>query len=320
MPDSDRVVRHDAAALLLDRNETDRSSHAKVAQARLGTPRLRAEGRRKLEAGPRLEALPPSAAASGSVDELVHLAERVLQAENDRETSLNGRGATLAAVAGIIVSLSGFVADLLIIPSSTAQATAGEASGTLTRGETYVAVCMFVAALALLIVAIAISVLGVLRPGRGRTTRAFLGDAIVRMLVADPELSLVRAPPTRLKFVYVDRVLRSLPQWHFRNRRKARRLRRAYVILGLGIALIAATASLAVSRRADVPYWAVGPAFGAALLFAWLIIPTKFVSGTRDEEPLPPADDLARPTVQAILEDLRRPWEVPKVRRWRPRR
>jgi hypothetical protein len=274
---------------------------------------------KKLDAGRHLEAQEPSVAASRSVDELVCLAERVLQAENDRETSLNGRGATLAAVAGIIVSLSGFVADLLIGPTSNAEATGGDATGTLTSSETDVAVCMFVAALALLIVAIAISVLGVLRPGRAKTTRAFLGDAIVRMLVADVRLSLVEAHPTRLKFLYVDRVLRSLPQWHFRNRRKARWLRRAYVILGLGIALIAAAASFAVSRRADVSYWTVVPACGAALLFAWLIIPTKFVSGTRDEEDLPPVEDLPpdnlpRPSVQSILEELTKPWELPNER------
>jgi hypothetical protein len=85
-------------------------------------------------------------------------------------------------------------------------------------------------------------------------------------------------------------------------------LRRAYVILGLGIALLAVSASFAISRRADVSYWVAVPAFGTALLFAWLIIPTTFVSGTRDEDDLPREDDRP-PTAQALLEQIREPWE-----------
>jgi hypothetical protein len=271
----------------------------------------------KLARGRNLEVLPWSPAASRSIDELVSLVQRVLQAENDRETSLNSRGAAITAVAGIIVSLSGVIADLVLGSTSPNQA-----NRALTGGEKSVAVCIFIAALALLIVAIAIAVLGVLRPGRGKTTRVFLGDALVRMLVADINLSFVRAHPTRLKLLYVDRVLRALPHWHFRNRRKARWLRRAYVILGLGITLIAASVAFAVSRRANVSYWLAAPAFGGALLMAWLIVPTEFVSGTRDEEELPdiPVESPGKMdflSVEAALKGLTKPWEAPRKLRWR---
>ena len=46
--------------------------------------------------------------------------------------------------------------------------------------------------------------------------------------------------------------MRTLPEWHFRNREKARWLRRSWMFLTIGMLLIAIAAVLVLARTLDV--------------------------------------------------------------------
>lgn len=110
----------------------------------------------------------------------------------------------------------------------------------------------------------------VLRPGRGSNTKNFFGETVVNLWLGGHSKDLVCADEDRLNLLFADRCLRTLPAWHFRNRRKARWLRRSWMFLAIGIVFIAAAGIFVLARTIEV---ADPEADGLAANIQWWQIP-----------------------------------------------
>ncbi len=167
-----------------------------------------------------------------TVHALLETVRELLRAEETRATSLNTRGSGLAGFIGIIVSLSGTVGrDVL-------------AAG-LAMEARIVAVALFVAALGVLITSVIVVVLRVLAPQSYRN-------------IAMAEVSRYALP----EFVNQDKVMvegrtmrgliDALASERDRNDRKARALRCAYILLVVGLFLIAGDAVILARDAAKI--------------------------------------------------------------------
>ena len=177
---------------------------------------------------------------SEDIAQTVGFVSEVAKAEQDRETNLNVRGAAVATVAGLIVTVSSAVAKSVFGIADWSDWTK------------IAAVALFLAALFAVAAAMVIAVVAVLRPKRGPRTKNFLGETLVGLWLGQHAASLVRADKDRLNLLALDRSMRTLPEWHFRNRGKARWLRRAWMFLTVGIALTALAAVLVLARILEV--------------------------------------------------------------------
>jgi hypothetical protein len=165
------------------------------------------------------------------------LAEAVANAETERETNLNTRGAAVATVAGILLTVATAVAKPVF-------ATPNPWTG-FSRN---VMEWLFLAALVFVASAMVMAVVMVLRPGRGVRTNA-VGAAFVNVWLEERgDIALAAAADTQIQVFQLDRLLRAMPTWHYRNRSKARWLRRAWMVLMFGIILIAAAGVFILAR------------------------------------------------------------------------
>jgi NADH:ubiquinone oxidoreductase subunit 6 (subunit J) len=245
------------------------------------------------------------AASEKSVEAALKLASAVAQAETDRETNLNARGAAVASVAALVVSVFAAVAKSVF-------ATRTDWTG-WTRDS---AEALFIGALVVVAGAMAMAVIGVLRPTRGGKTKNTVGEAVVNVWRQDRgEVTLATAGEKSIGLFWLDRLLLALPAWHYRNRRKVRWLRRAWMFLMLGIILIGVAAVIVlVELRVAQPGEAAAPAqpeitwvevagiIAGTLILGWLALVFDLIGAVRPEAEM----DRARADSEAknILEAL----------------
>ena len=176
-----------------------------------------------------------------SIERALKLADQVGQAELDRETNLNTRGAAVATVAGLIVTFSGAVAKSVFAPNPV-----------WTDWTKVATLVLFVAAVFAVTASMCMSVLVVLRPKRGATTKNFLGDTLTGLWIHGHD-ELLNADADRVNLLSLDRAMRTVPEWHIRNRSKSRWLRRAWLFLLFGVILISLAAIVLLLHLLDIP-------------------------------------------------------------------
>lgn len=227
----------------------------------------------------------------------------VAKAEQDRETNLNARGAAVAAVAGLIVTVSSAVAKPVFDVADWSDWTK------------IAAVALFLAALFAVASAMVIAVVAVLRPKRGPRTKNFLGETLVDLWLGQHAASLVRADKDRLNLLAIDRSMRTLPEWHFRNRGKARWLRRAWMLLAVGIVLTALVAVMVVAHVLDITApraggpaedltWGwIGVMVAGTAVAAWMALHFDWLGAGRSEQDVAQAE-VDRDELALIAEKL----------------
>jgi hypothetical protein len=169
------------------------------------------------------------------------LLEDVAKSEVDRETNLNARATAVAGVASVIVALSGAVAKNVFVE-------------TWDDWTKLMAVALFGVALLCLTLSICFTVLKVLRPTRGPRTKHFLGETVADMWRRGDVRGLLAANEHELRLLRFDRAIRTVPEWHVRNRQKARWLRRAWVFLALGVLAIAIASVFVVTHTLGIEH------------------------------------------------------------------
>jgi hypothetical protein len=225
------------------------------------------------------------------VKRVLELAEQVGVQEQERETNLNARGAAVATVAGLIVTVSGAVTNSLFPTPGWTDWTKLATLG------------LFVAALFLVTSSMFMAVAGVLRPGRGARTKNHLGETLMGLWLYEDD-ALLKANRDSVDLLCLDRALRTIPEWHIRNRQKARWLRRSWMFLLGGVLLIALAAVFLLVHLLDVQGsagpngpatmvtgWDMGGFLLGVALLAWLALVGDLVIADRREES--PADKQA---------------------------
>lgn len=196
---------------------------------------------RKVEGGRKLLLECPTVVADGkraNVEAALELAEAVAKTETERETNLNTRGAAVATVAGIILPVAAAVAKPVFATPSTWTG--------FTRD---LMEWLFLAALVFVASEMVMAVVSVLRPRRGGRTKNAVGAAVVNVWCQPRgDIALAAAADTQIQVFRLDRLLRAMPTWHYRNRSKARWLRRAWMVLMLGILLIGSAGVFILAR------------------------------------------------------------------------
>jgi hypothetical protein len=157
----------------------------------------------------------------------------VARTEFDREMNLNTRGTAVAAVAGLIATASGAVGK------SVFETTDASEPGLATIG-------LFLIGLVAVVAAMAMAVMGVLRPKKAPTRRMFFTDTLVGIW-RSRNRSMLSVAEEDLDALLGDRLLQTIALWSVRNREKARWLRRAWLFLALGVLLISVAGLLVVS-------------------------------------------------------------------------
>jgi hypothetical protein len=176
-----------------------------------------------------------------SLKRALALVEDVAESEFDRETNLNARATAVASVAGVIIALSAAFAKTVYGATDWTDVTK------------LIAMALFIVAMFCLTLSIFFTVTRVLRPSRGPRTKSFLGETIVELWNDGVAHDLVRADADQLLLVRFDRTVRTLPEWHIRNRLKARWIRRAWMFLAYGIVAIASASVFVVGELLDIP-------------------------------------------------------------------
>lgn len=221
-----------------------------------------------------------------NVTAALELAESVAKAETERETNLNTRGATVAAVAGIIIPIATALANPLFTTEDKNWA----------GFPRNLAEYFFLAALVCVASAMAMAVVGVLRPGRGGRTKNTVGEAVVNVWRSDDgDIALAEASDRKIAVFRLDRLLRAIPTWHYRNRLKARWLRRAWMFLMIGIILIGSAGVIFLTELSDETIWeeAVAVIVGS-LIVIWLLIRFDLVFAGRRNQAEDEAEDRRR--------------------------
>lgn len=219
--------------------------------------------------------------SSDDIAQTVGFVGEVARAEQERETNLNTRGAAVATVAGLIVTVASAAAKSVFETADWSDWTK------------IAAVALFLAALFAVATAMVIAVVAVLRPKRGPRTKNFLGETLVDLWLGEHASQLVRADKDRLNLLFLDRSMRTLPEWHFRNRGKARWLRRSWMFLTVGIVLIAVAAVFVLARilevtaprsggaAEDLTWGWIAVMIGGAAVLAWMAIRFDWVGAGR---------------------------------------
>lgn len=201
------------------------------------------------------------------------LAESVAAAETERENNLNARGAAVAAVAGIIVP----IATALANPLSTTQ------DKHWVGFPRNLAEYLFIGALVCVVSAMVMAVVGVLRPGRGGQTKNAVGEALVNVWrQKGGYIALANATDKEIAIFQLDHLLRAIPTWHYRNRSKARWLRRAWMFLMLGIVLIGSVGVIFITELSQETIWEeTASAVGVSLIVIWVLLRFDLVRAGR---------------------------------------
>jgi hypothetical protein len=98
----------------------------------------------------------------------------------------------------------------------------------------------------------AASVYFVLRPSRGARTKNFMGEMMANLWLGRLGQAVMGADRHALDLLVVESSMRTLPGWHFRNRAKARWLRRSWMLLAVGMVSIAISAVFVLARILQV--------------------------------------------------------------------
>jgi len=204
------------------------------------------------------------------------LADSVAKAEAERETNLNNRGAAVAAVAGIIVPIATALANPLFTTKD--QHWAGFPRN--------LAEYLFLGALVCVVSAMVMAVVGVLRPGRGGQTKNAVSEAVVSVWRREEGYkALAEATDKKIAIFQLDHLLRAIPTWHYRNRSKARWLRRSWMILMLGIILIGSVGVIFLTELSQETIWEeTAGAIVASLILIWLLLRFDVVHAGRPHE------------------------------------
>jgi hypothetical protein len=201
----------------------------------------------------------------------LELAESVAKAETERETNLNTRGTAVATVAGIIVPIATALAKPVF--------TTSDSWPVATRR---VAEYVFLAALVSVTSAMVMAVVGVLRPTRGGQTKNAVGEAVVNVWCQKRgDIALAAAGDTKIAVFLLDHLLRAIPPWHYRNRLKARWLRRAWMFLTLGIILIGSVGVIFLTELSKITWEEAVVVIAVALVVIWFLIWLDFVFAGR---------------------------------------
>jgi len=221
-----------------------------------------------------------------NVTAALELAESVAKAETERETNLNTRGAAVAAVAGIIIPIATALANPLFTTEDTHWA----------GFPRNLAEYFFLAALVCVASAMAMAVVGVLRPGRGGQTKNTVGEAVVNVWRWNGgDIALAEASDRKIAVFRLDRLLRAIPTWHYRNRSKARWLRRAWMFLMIGVILIGSAGVIFLTELSDETIWEETVAvIVGSLIVIWLLIRFDLVFAGRRNQAEDEAEDRRR--------------------------
>jgi hypothetical protein len=221
---------------------------------------------------------------AGDIERTVVFVGDVAKSEQDRETNLNTRGATIATVAGLIVAVSSAVAKSVFGIEDWSDWTK------------IAAVALFLKALFAVAASMVIAVFFVLRPRRGARTKNFLGETLADLWIGNQADKFVTANRHRLDLLFIDRSMRTLPEWHFRNREKARWLRRSWMFLTIGMVLIAIAAVFVLARilevtdastrgpAEDLTWGWLGVMLAGAVVLSWLAIRFDWLRAGRDTQ------------------------------------
>src|SRR5215510_5644619 len=130
-----------------------------------------------------------------SLNAALELAESLAMAETERETSLNARGAAVAAVAGLVIPIATALANPLFRTEDKHWA----------GFPRNLAEYFFLAALVCVASAMAMAVVGVLRPGRGGQTKNTVGEAVVNVWCwEDGDIALAEASDRKIAVFRLD--------------------------------------------------------------------------------------------------------------------
>src|SRR5262249_22223966 len=203
------------------------------------------------------------------------LAESVAKAETERETNLNTRGAAVATVAGLIVPIATALASPVF--TSPDKHWAGP---TRTVAEYF-----FLIALVSVARAMVMAVVGVLRPGRGGQTKNAVSEALVNVwCLPGGDTRLAWATDRKIAVFQLDRLLRAIPTWHYRNRSKARWLRRAWIFVMIGIIFIASAGVIFITKLSVGVNWkATVSVIAGSLIAIWLLLWSDLIVAGRKQ-------------------------------------
>jgi hypothetical protein len=203
----------------------------------------------------------------------LELAETVAKAETERETNLNTRGAVVATVAGIIVP----IATALAGPLFTTQ------DKHWVGFPRNLAEYLFIGALICVASAMVMAVVGVLRPGRGGQTKNAVSEAVISVWRwEEGYIALAEATDKKIAIFRLDHLLRAIPTWHYRNRSKARWLRRAWMFLMLGVILIGSVGVIFLTELSQETIWEeTAGAIAVSLIVIWLLLRFDLVGAGR---------------------------------------
>jgi len=212
----------------------------------------------------------------------LELAESVAKAETERETNLNTRGAAVAAVAGIIVPIATALAKPLF--TTVDQHWVGFPRN--------LAEYLFIGALVCAVSAMVMAVVGVLRPGRGGQTKNAVGEAVVSVWRRENGyIALAEATDEKIAIFRLDHLLRTIPTWHYRNRSKARWLRRAWIFLMLGVILIGVVGVIFLTELSSETIWVeTASVIAISVIVIWLLIRFDLVHAGRPHKQAKDAD------------------------------
>jgi hypothetical protein len=245
-----------------------------------------------------------------NVKAALELAKAIAKAETERETNLNTRGAAVAVVAGLIVSIATAVAKSVF-------ATRTDWTG-LTRDATEY---LFLATLVFVASAMVMAVVGVLRPARGGRTKNAVAEAVVNVWrQQDGDVALAAGTAWRIEVFWLDRLLRAIPTWHYRNRSKARWLRRAWMFLMLGIILIGSSGVFLLAElrlpageeesstvESEIAWVEILGVIALAFVVVWLLLVFDLVGARRrpfgraEQEEREDAEEEARKIVRLLF-------------------
>jgi hypothetical protein len=213
-----------------------------------------------------------------SVQRALELTEQVGRAEQERETNLNARGTAVATVAGVIATVSGAVVKSVFAPNESDW----------TDWTKIATLALFAAGLFAVAASMSMAVVAVLRPKRGATTKNFLGDTLTDLWIRGHD-ELLNADKDRVNLLCLDRAMRTVPQWHIRNRSKSRWLRRAWLFLLAGVVLMAVAAVFILVHLLGIPAdggkqgpatkideWEIVAFLAGLAAVAWLAVRTDF--------------------------------------------
>jgi hypothetical protein len=142
---------------------------------------------------------------------------------------------------------------------------------------------LFIGALVCVVSAMVMAVVGVLRPGRGGQTKNSVGEAVVNVWrQKGGYIALAKATDKEIAIFRLDHLLRAIPTWHYRNRSKARWLRRAWMFLMLGIVLIGSVGVIFITELSQETIWEeTASAVAVSLIVIWLLLRFDLVRAGR---------------------------------------